>query len=78
MNAKFQTGVTAVFTGIAGFINWLATVPPENQSGILGELVNVTPVDWRPAVGFWTRILMIYLLYLTSVKAHTGSDTTKP
>jgi hypothetical protein len=35
MNTKLKVILASSGTGIFGFINWLATVPPEQQSGWL-------------------------------------------
>lgn len=76
MSSKTQAIVSSIFAAMFGFINWLATVPPEQQSGILATLVEVTPVQWRPTVGVWTRALMMFLgIYATYKAAHSGPQT---
>ncbi len=60
MNISTKTKAigSAIATAAFGFVNWLATVPPEQQSGILATLVEITPIHWRPTVGLWTRMFM--------------------
>lgn len=57
MTHKFQALVTAWIAGLSAFIAWLMTVPPEQQTALLGPLVEVMPLTWRPAVGLATRLL---------------------
>lgn len=69
--------MSAIFAGIAGFINWLATVPPEQQSGWVATLVEITPVEYRPNVGLFTRFLMFFLTIYSFRKA-SQSGPEKP
>lgn len=69
---------TAIFTGIASFINWLTTVPPEQQSGMLAQLVEITPVQYRPQVGLATRFLVFGLGIYTLYKASRSGPTQPP
>lgn len=55
---KIRAIVSAFLAGLSGFFNWLATVPVEQQSGMLAQLVEIVPVEWRPNVGLATRLLM--------------------
>lgn len=83
MNTKLKVILASSGTGISGFINWLATVPPEQQSGWLAALVELTPLHWRPNVGLFTRCLTLFLgIYATYLAARSGPtpppDSTKP
>lgn len=70
---RVKAMISGIVGGALGFINWLATVPPEQQSGILGQLVEIVPLTWRPAVGLITRLLMYYFSVLAIYKAtHSG------
>lgn len=74
MNAKHKTLYAAAGAGCAGFINWLATVPPEQQSGWLATLVEITPVEYRPNVGLASRFAMLFLgIYATYRAAHSSN-----
>ena len=76
MSTKFKALIASIATGIFGFINWLATVPPEQQSGWLASLVELTPLQWRPNVGLFTRCLTLFLgIYATYLAAHSGPQT---
>lgn len=77
MNAKLQATLAAIFTATASFINWLATVPPEQQSGWVATLVEITPVEYRPNVGLFTRFLMFFLA-IYAVRKAAQSGPTKP
>lgn len=67
MNPKLYTILMAAIAGLASFVNWLATVPPETQSGWLAGLVDITPVTWRPNVALFAAFVKwgmgIYTLY---------------
>lgn len=67
---------SAILAGVAGFVSWLATVPPEQQSGWLAQLVEILPVSWRANVGLFTRFITfavgIYAVYNAS---HSGPQT---
>lgn len=82
MTTKIQALLAAFITGTAGFLNWLATVPPEQQSGWTAALVELTPLDWRPNVGLATRFLMwftgIYAVYKASHSGPQSPPTNKP
>lgn len=73
MSAKLQTVLAASFAGVAGFVNWLATVPPERQTGWLDTLVELTPVEHRPNVALFSRFVMLFLGVFATYKA---SQTT--
>lgn len=57
MTHKLQATITAWVAGLSAFVAWLMTVPPEQQTALLGPLVELMPLDWRPAVGLATRVL---------------------
>lgn len=67
INPKLYTLLMAAIAGLASFVNWLATVPPETQSGWLANLVDITPVTWRPNVALFAAFakwgMGIYTLY---------------
>jgi len=73
MNTKRKVILTSAGAGFFGFVNWLATVPPEQQSGWLAALVELTPLHWRPNVGLFTRFLTLFLgIYATYLAARSG------
>lgn len=73
MTNKIQAIWSAALSGIFGFIAWLATVPPEQQSGILGSITNLFSIEWQPTIALWTstfaKILAFWSLYKA---AHSG------
>lgn len=76
MTSKIQAIVSAFLAGLASFISWLAMVPPETQSGWLATLVELTPVQYRPQVGLWTRLAAFFLgIYATYRASHSGPQT---
>jgi len=76
MSTKIQALIAAGIAGIAGFINWLATVPPSQQEGWTAALVEMVPISWRPNVGLFTRFLMFATgIYATYKASHSGPQT---
>jgi len=73
MTNKLQALLASGGAGIAGFINWLATVPPEQQSGWVATLVEITPIEHRPSVGLFTRFVMLFLGVYATFKASNSS-----
>lgn len=71
MNIKWTDKTQAITTGavaaVMGFIGWLAAIPPEQQSGVLGSLVSVFPLTWQPAIGLWAKSLFDIVGYLGSL-----------
>lgn len=76
MSTKLKAIVSGWAFAITSFISWLATVPPEQQSGMLAQFVEIVPVSWRPAVGLIAKAIAsfssIYGLYQAS---HSGPQT---
>ena len=75
-NSKWQTKISAALTGFFGFVAWLATVPPEQQSGMLGALSQVFPIAWQPTIGLWSKLLTTAFGFWAVYKAsHSGPQT---
>ncbi len=74
--SKIRAGIAGAVSGIASFVAWLATVPPSEQNALLGPLVDMLPLEWRPAIGLGMRLLAttstIYAVYQA---AHSGPST---
>lgn len=74
--AKTKAVASGVVAAITSFIGWLATVPPEVQSGILAGLVDAVPVEWRPTVGLWARLFTFFsTVYMAYSASHSGPQT---
>lgn len=78
MSSKLKALLAAIAASLAGLINWLATVPPEQQSGWVASLVEITPVQYRPNVGLFTRFLMFFLTIYVAHKASQSGPQTPP
>ncbi len=75
-NSKLLTKLSAIGAAFFGFVAWLATVPPEQQSGMLGALNSVLPQPWAPTIGLWSKFLTTGLAYYAVYKAaHSGPQT---
>lgn len=75
---KFRALAASLGGAVCGFINWLATVPPEQQSGWLAQLVEITPVEYRPNVGVFTRLLMLFLVPYAAHQAAKSGPQSPP
>jgi len=79
MTSKIQAIVVAWIAGITAFISWVCTIPPEQQTSLLGPLVELVPIHYRDSVGGITRLLAsastVYAVYKA---AHSGPQTPPP
>lgn len=76
MTTKLECILSSVGAGVFSFISWLSTVPPEQQSGWLAALVEITPVEYRPNVALFTRFAGLFLgIYATYKAAHSAPST---
>lgn len=82
MTAKLQAIITAWIAGVSSFIAWLVSMPPENQDALIKPLIELCPINWRPAVGFVSRLLatasIIYGAYKTAHHAQPPPAPTAP
>lgn len=74
--SKVRAILGGAISAVTSVIAWLATVPPEQQSGILAPFVELTPVSWRPAVGLVMKALAAGTgFYAVYQAAHSGPQT---
>lgn len=82
MTHKLQALLTAWVAGVSAFVAWLMTVPPEQQTALLGPLVDVMPLQWRPAVGLATRAIAtastIFAVYRAAQSGPQSPPKNKP
>ncbi len=78
MSNKLKSLFSIILAACAGFINWLATVPPEQQSGWLAALVEITPIQYRPNVGLFTKLLALFLTVYATHKASQSGPQSPP
>lgn len=75
MSAKLQTIAAGVVSGIAGFVSFIANTPPSQQTELLGAIVSLVPVDWRPDVAVWARSISTIVGFWAVYKAsHSGPN----
>jgi hypothetical protein len=76
MTTKFQAILAAWIAGTSAFVAWLMTLPPESQTALLAPLIDVAPLEWRPAIGLFTRTLAtVTTIYATYKAAHAGPQS---
>ena len=76
MTSKTKTIWAAVVAGVSGFLGFLATLPPDTQTGIFSQLEDVFPVNWRAQIGSGLKFIsMIAGIYASYHAAHAGPQT---
>jgi hypothetical protein len=78
MTSKIKAVLAAAVLGAVGFINWLCTIPPSQQADLLGQLVQIVPVSWRPNMGVATRLLMWVAVVYGAHQASKSGPQTPP
>jgi hypothetical protein len=72
---KIEAVAGAAVTAVFGFLAWLVSLPPEQQTGVLGQIVSVFPAAWQPAIGFWTKTISSFsVIYMVYKASHTGAS----
>lgn len=69
---------SAIVAAVTSALAWLANTPPEAQNAILGPLVDIMPVDWRPTIGAITKALSSVALVYSTIQASHSGPATKP
>lgn len=76
MSTKLQALLYGALSAFSGYIAYFVALPPNLQTGILGELIGVAPPAWQPALAATTKTLSVFLgLYATYKAAHSGPQT---
>lgn len=76
MTTKFQAIASGAVGALSGFVSWVATVPPEMQSGLLAQFVELMPVPWRPTIGLWTKFLgTVATIYAVHKASRSGPQS---
>lgn len=76
MTSKVQAKLSALATAFFGFIAWITTIPPEQQSGLLGAIAQVFPVAWQPTIALWTKLISAFSgIWMVYKAAHSGPQT---
>lgn len=79
MTSKIQAKISAIAAAVFGFVAWLATVPPEQQSGVLGALSQAFPPAWQPTIALWSKLFAtVSGVWMVYKAAHSGPQTPPP
>lgn len=73
MTSKLTAKISVWIAGVSAFIAWLVSLPPESQDALIKPLIELTPLDWRPAIGLVTRLLATATTILAVYKAANSS-----
>ena len=76
--SKIGAGIAAAVSGVSAFVAWLATVPPSEQNALLGPIVDLLPIDWRPAIGLFMRALSTFSTIYAVYQAAKSGPATQP
>lgn len=76
MTNKTQALWSAIVSGVSGYLAYFINLQPAMQTGILGELVEILPFEWRPAAAGITKTLSTVLgIYAGYTAAKSGPAT---
>lgn len=76
MTNKVQTIIAGIVASISSFWSWILSMPPEMQTQTLQPFVELTPLDWRPALGLFMRTLAsVSTLYAVFRASQSGPGT---
>lgn len=78
MTNKIQALISGCVSGVSAFISWLVMIPPEQQTKMLSPLVELTPIEWRDAVGLFTRGLATATSIYAVFKASQSGPQSPP
>lgn len=74
MTSKTQAVISAIISAATSYVAYFIALPPQLQTGILGQLIAIAPPSWQPAIaGSAKTIGTISGLYATYKAAHSGS-----
>lgn len=74
--AKTQALAYAIGSGLTGYLAYFIALPPNLQTGIMGQLIGIAPPPWQPFLaGFMKSASVILGLYATYKAAHSGPQT---
>lgn len=76
LSTKIQSLIGAISAGVMGYLAYFIALPPNLQTGMLGEIINVAPPSWQPALAATTKTLSVLLgAWATYKAAHSGPQT---
>jgi len=78
MGEKLQAKIAGIVAAVAGFIVYMATLPPEQQDNITGPIVAVIPLTWRPEVGLIFKAVFSFAAFYGIYKASLPGHVTPP
>lgn len=76
MNSKLQSLLYGIGAAITGYVAYFIALPPQLQTGILGDLIALCPPSWQPAAGATAKTISTLAgLYATYKASHSGPQT---
>lgn len=79
---KFAAKVYALAAGAFAFVGWLADLPPSQQTGVLGQISEIVPEPWKPAVNTTfhslTGVLTVMAIWRASHAGPSSPPVNKP
>lgn len=78
MTSRIQAITSGIVSAITTFIAWLATVPPQQQTDMLGVFLEAFPYEWRAPLGAWCKIIATLSGIYATVKAAQSGPAQPP
>lgn len=75
---KLAAKVYAIAAGAFTGLGWLAGLPPDQQTGILGQVSSIFPEPWKPAVNTTMHTIAGILGVMAIWRASHAGPTSPP
>lgn len=76
--SKVQAVVMVIVSGVTGYVAYFVALPPNLQTGILGQIVGIAPPSWQPAIASTTKTISIVASIWAGYKASQSGPQTPP
>ncbi len=73
---KLHAFIGAIASGVTGYIAYFIALPPNLQTGIMGDLISLAPSGWQPALAGSSKSFSMLLAMWAAYKL--SKPTTPP
>lgn len=70
MTSKIKALTGAIIAGITALLAYVANTPPEQQDALVGPIVALLPIGWRPTIGLVMRAISSIATIYFAIQAH--------
>lgn len=78
MTTKREAIWSGIAAGVTGYIAYFLALPPNLQTGIMGDIIALMPADWQPAAAGVSRTVATFLGFYATYKAAQSGPQTPP